>query len=147
MQWTYVSLGLIAGIVLPLQAMMNGRLGQHLGGPVWAATVSFFIGTCGLLVYQLVQRAAVPSAAQFSAVPLWLFAGGFLGAVYVASATIVAPRLGATALFSLVIFGQLVASLLLDHFGVLSAESHPVNFLRVLGVVMVFCGAMLALRY
>lgn len=147
MQWTLVALSVIAGMILPLQALMNGRLGQHLGGPVWAATVSFFIGTLGLLAYQGVQRATIPTLAQVGSVPPWLFVGGLLGAFYVASATIVAPRLGTTALFSLVIFGQLVASLLLDHFGVLSAGSHPVNLMRVLGVVMVFGGAMLALRY
>ncbi len=147
MQWTLVGLSVIAGMILPLQALMNGRLGHHLGGPIWAATVSFFIGTLGLLAYQTVQRANIPSLAQFGSVPPWLFVGGFLGAFYVASATIVAPRLGTTALFSLVIFGQLVASLLLDHFGVLSAGNHPVNIMRVIGVVMVFGGAMLALRY
>jgi len=147
MQWSLIGLGLIAGMILPLQALMNGRLGQHLGGPVWAATVSFFIGTVGLLAYQAVQRASLPTVTQFSSVPAWLYVGGFLGAFYVASATIVAPKLGTTALFSLVIFGQLVASLLLDHFGVLSAANHPVNVMRVVGVLMVFGGAMLALRY
>lgn len=147
MYLTYVILTIAAGAVLPLQALINGRLGQHLGGPLWAASVSFFVGTCSLLLFQALQRAPAPASTQLSGTPFWLFFGGMLGAFYVGSATTSVPRLGATVLVSLLIGGQLVASLLLDHFGVLMRDPHPVTFLRLVGVALLFAGAMLILRF
>lgn len=143
----YVVLSVLAGAALPLQALINGRLGQHIGGAVWAASVSFLVGATALVFFQLVQRTPLPTWPQMSAAPAWVFSGGFLGALYLASATLSVPRLGATALVTLLILGQLVASLLLDHFGVLAHEPHPASLVRIAGVLLVFLGAILVTRF
>jgi bacterial/archaeal transporter family-2 protein len=63
-----------------------------------------------------------------------------VGAGYVAST--IAARLGALNLFAAVIFGQLVCSVLLDHFGVLYREHH-LNAGRFAGVVLLGAGVAL----
>ena len=35
----------LIGAILPLQGLVNARLGTHIGGPVVAAFVSFLVGT------------------------------------------------------------------------------------------------------
>lgn len=142
---TYLIMAAIGGAVLPLQALINARLGVAAGGPVWAATISFLVGSCGLAVFQLLRGAPLPNAAVLTS-PWWVWIGGFLGAYYVAVATFTVPKLGAAALVTLVILGQLVASVLLDHFGVISDQIRPITWQRGLGVLMLFAGAMFVIR-
>lgn len=142
MKILFVAFAMVGGAVLPLQALINARLGGSMNGPIWAATISFAVGTVGLLGYLLAQRAPFPSLSQAATVPAWAWLGGLLGAFYVTAATMTVPKLGAAALISLVILGQMTASLLLDHFGVLSA-GQPVTPVRAIGALMLVGGAML----
>jgi bacterial/archaeal transporter family-2 protein len=56
------------------------------------------------------------------------------------------PSPGQRLRLRLVIFGQLAASLLLDHYGALAAAPHPVNALRLTGATMVLGGALMVLK-
>jgi transporter family-2 protein len=140
-----ISLALIGGAVLPLQALVNARLGAALVNPYWATTVSFVIGTLGLLLYIVLLRQPLPSMSHALSYPWWVWLGGLLGAFYVAVTIITVPALGATALVILIILGQLVAGALLDHFGVLT-ERRPITLERALGIVLVLLGTFLAIR-
>ena len=72
---------MLIGAILPLQGLLNARLGTHIGGPVPAAFVSFLVGTVMLGLYLLATR--TPVALQGSLkLPPWIWAGGVLGAVY-----------------------------------------------------------------
>ena len=107
----YTFLAFIAGAALSLQALVNARLSAGIGGAIWAAAISFFVGGAGLLAVQLATRATWPSMERIAAIPYWVWLGGFLGALYVASVITSVPRLGNTTVFAWVIFGQLAASL------------------------------------
>jgi transporter family-2 protein len=142
----YMLFAFFAGAALSLQALVTARLAAGLGGALWAAAVSFFVGVIGLLTVQLVTRAAWPSLDRIAAIPYWVWCGGFLGAFFVVSVILSVPRLGNTTVFGWVIFGQLAASLLLDHFGVLAATPHPVTALRLVGAALVLGGAVMVLK-
>ncbi|NNG04475.1 MAG: DMT family transporter [Inquilinus sp.] len=142
MPYFFIAFAIMGGAVLPLQALINSRLGGAMNGPVWAATISFAIGTIGLLIFQLAKRTPIPSAEQATSVPAWAWAGGLLGAFYVVAATTTVSRLGAAAMISLGVLGQMLASLLLDHFGVLSG-SQPINLAKVAGALMLLGGVVL----
>jgi len=129
------------GAVLPLQGLVNARLASALHGPVMAAFVSFLVGSVVLGAWLLASRTpwgATPEA-RF---PPWIWLGGVLGAVYVAVFTLLIPRVGAAAAICLAVLGQVVASLLLDHFGVLQAQ-RPADWSRVTGAVLVLLGVLL----
>ena len=69
----------LIGAILPLQGLVNARLGTHIGGPVVAAFVSFLVGTVMLGLYLLATR--TPIALQGSLkLPAWIWAGGVFGA-------------------------------------------------------------------
>lgn len=133
------------GVVLPLQALVNARLAQLTLGPVFAALLSFAVGTLALLAWWLASRPAMPDAALLGRVPWWAWSGGLFGAAFVAGATLMVPRLGAAALICLIVFGQMLGSLLLDHFGVLHARQ-PADATRIVGVLLVAAGALLVVR-
>jgi transporter family-2 protein len=141
----FLLMALVGGTALATQALINARLGTIVGGPVWAATISFFVGSCGLFLFQLLRGAPIPSTSSLSS-PWWLWVGGLLGAYYVAAATFTVTKLGAATLVTLVILGQLLASLLLDHYGVLSETVRPITWQRGFGAALLFVGATLIVR-
>jgi transporter family-2 protein len=110
----------LIGAMLPLQGLVNARLGVQAGGPVAAAFVSFLVGTAMLGLYLLATRTPLTLQGA-SKWPAWIWAGGALGAIYVACFTLLIPRIGAAGMVCLAVLGQVTASLLLDQFGVLQA--------------------------
>lgn len=134
-------MALAIGMMLPLQGLVNARLGAQVGGPVVAAFVSFLIGTVLLGVYLLLTRTplAMGSAGRL---PPWIWTGGLLGALYVASFTLLMPRLGAASLICLAILGQVTASLAFDHFGLLQAPRR-VDPVRITGAVLMIVGVLM----
>jgi transporter family-2 protein len=141
---TLTALVLFAGALLPLQAVINGRLGVQLANPFWASTFQNLIGASLMALVILALRTAPPPAGQIAAVPMWVWIGGFLGAVYVLCALLATPRLGATRAMAAVITGQLVASVALDHFGLLQAR-RPIDLRTLGGLVLLAGGAALIL--
>lgn len=131
----------LIGAILPLQGLVNARLGVHVGGPVVAAFVSFLVGTVMLGLYLLATR--TPIALQGSLkLPAWIWAGGVFGAIYVACFTLLLPRIGAAGMVCLAVLGQVTASLLLDQFGILQTPK-PVDWMRLLGALLVLAGVLL----
>lgn len=136
-----------AGCGLSLQAGVNGRLGAESGQPVWAALASFLIGTVFLLPFTLLPRNGWPPIEQLGAIRWWAWTGGLIGAAYVLSTVVIAPRLGATVFFAIVIAGQIVMALMLDHFGWLGFPRHPLNAMRLLGAALMIAGVFLVRRF
>lgn len=139
-------LGLAAGAGIPVQASINSAAGKALGRPEWAALVNFVVGSVALACLLLVQRAAVPPASAWARAPWWAWTGGFLGAFFVAMTVVLTPRVGVLATLSLMLAGQLVASVLLDHHGLLGLAVRAFTPGRALGVALVVAGAWLVRR-
>jgi len=139
-----LALAILIGMLLPLQALINASLGRQTTGAVFASLVSFVVGSSALMAWWLLSRPSFDAAA-LARVPWWAWTGGLIGAVYVAAATLLIPRMGAAALICLVVFGQVVGSLLLDHFGVLHPRQ-PIDPLRLIGALLVIAGALLVVR-
>ena len=134
----------LIGAILPLQGLVNARLGTHVGGPIAASFVSFVFGTLLLGLYLLATRTPVTlqGALKF---PPWIWAGGFFGAVYVALFTLLMPRIGAAGMVCLAVLGQVTASLLLDQFGILQPQ-RTVDLTRLLGALLVLGGVVLVVE-
>ena len=138
---------LLAGMVLPLQAVINGRLSKEIGSPVLASFVSFFVGTVCLGLYCLATRVALPSAQSPGRLPPWLWMGGMIGALYMVGVVSLVPRLGVSVTMGLVIAGQIVLAACLDHFGLLGLHTHPLNAGRLLGIALLIAGVILVKRF
>ena len=146
MKWIFVFLALIAGAAMPLQAGINLRLRYALADSVWAALISFAVGTLALAVYALATR-PVPTLAMASGAPWWAWLGGMLGAFFVTVTIILAANLGATASMAWLLAGQFAAALVLDHFGLVSYAVRAVSWERVAGVALVIVGALLVNKH
>lgn len=146
MELLLVLLALVAGAGLPVQVGVNAAIGRHLGRPEWAAVVNFAVGLAALAAWTLALRLPVPPLATAARAPWWAWTGGLLGAFYVTSAVILAPRLGVTATLALSVAGQMAAALALDHAGALGAAVRPVGWAQVLGAALLVAGVVLLRR-
>jgi transporter family-2 protein len=139
--WAYLLFALAAGAMLPIQFGINAQLATWVGDSVRAAFVSFVVGTAALLLAVLATTRGWPDRAGDA--PWWVWTGGLLGAFYVVGSIVTAPKLGAATLVALILAGQAIASLLVDHFGWVGFEEHPVTLLRVLGILLLAGGVAL----
>lgn len=146
MHWIYVVIGLVSGVVLPLQAAVNAQLRHVLGSSVLAALVSFVVGTLVLGLYAGLTRVTLVDVRTALLAPWWVWLGGLLGALYVVTAILVTPRLGAAALVAVTVTGQLVAALIMDHWGWLGLPLQPLNGARILGALLLMGGVVLMTR-
>ena len=79
-------------------------------------------------------------------IPWYLWLGGCLGVYAISISIYTAPKLGFLTLSGLIIFGQILMSMLIDHFGLLGSEKTPINWQRFLGGVVIFIGVLLTLQ-
>ncbi len=139
-------LAALAGVCAALQPVINSQLRSGLNSAVWANFVNFFVGIGAIMLTGAILRAPIPQASFAARVPWWGWTGGLLGAAYVGLAILLVPRLGAATFITLLIAGQMFASVLFDHFGVLGLAQRPLDLSRALGVAMVIGGVMLIRR-
>jgi transporter family-2 protein len=142
----YYILAFVAGMALTIQVGVNSTLRRGLGSPVMATFVSFVVGTIGLALFLLLSRASLANRAALASIPAWAWFGGLVGAFYVATTVIVGPRLGSATLLALVVLGQLLAALVIDHYGWIGFPQHPISTLRILGAILLFGGVLLIVR-
>ena len=96
-----------------------------------------------LLAAILILRVPLPYVASLSAAPWWAWTGGCLGAFFVLSSLVLAPKLGAAAFVSTTIVGTMTASLVIDHFGLIAYRVQPITLLRLCGAVLVVTGMIM----
>jgi transporter family-2 protein len=141
--WPYYLFAVAAGAMLPFQFGINAVLARYAESPLRATLVSFVVGTAVLLAAAVVFVRGWPAGERLSAGPWWMWAGGFLGAFYVLGAVVTAPKVGAATLVALILAGQAVASLTVDHFGLVGFEENPITPGRLLGIALVALGVVL----
>ena len=143
MDTIWILLASAAGACIALQAAANGSLRTNLDDPRYAA----FFSICGTILtaglVMLMLRPSPPSAVAMRAAPWWNWIGGPLGALIVLAGAALAPKLGAAAFIAAVVAGQLICSLVLDHFGLMNLPQQGLSVGRIIGAAMVFGGVLL----
>ena len=134
----------LAGIGIPVMAALNGGLGTRLGNPVQAATLLFLLALTVSAVVMLVQPK--PITINMLAVPPHYFLGGLFVAFYVLAVTFIGPKIGVGNAIVLVLLGQTLASVVIDHFGWFGAQQVTLNLSRAMGCVFIVGGVLFARR-
>lgn len=131
------------GAAIVIQAAINSNLRFSLDSAMGAGFVSYLGGTLFMLVGLLVTRQSWPAAATIARVDWLSWTGGFFGAIYVIAAIWLLPRLGATTLLALFVTGQMLASVIMDHYGILGVPQHPADWPRLIGCSLLIVGVVL----
>lgn len=138
-------IGLLAGLILPLQTGVNSRLQRRAGNALNAALISSMVGLVFLYLVCLIsgQSVALPLGTMARA-PWWIWLGGVCGLVFLTGNIVLMPKLGATQTVIFTVTGQILMGLLVDSFGWFRSHVIPMTWLRALGAVLVLGGMLLA---
>ena len=136
-------LPVIAGMTLTIQSGINAQLRSALQHPWLAAFISFAVGTLALGVILVVTKRSFPDASVFSQISWYKYIGGLLGTFFVVVALLSVQRIGASNMIVLIVAGQLVTAVTLDHYGLLGIKPDPVTIQKIAGVMLVLIGAWL----
>lgn len=142
--WPHVFAALV-GAGLTIQIGMNATLRSGVGSPIIATIVNFAVGLLALVVLAMAGGTRL-GPGPVAVVPAWAWLGGLLGAAYVASTTVLGPRLGAATLLALTLAGQMLAALVVDHYGVIGFPQNPVTWPRIAGTILLLAGVLLITR-
>lgn len=140
----WLILGLFTGMMPPMQTAINGALGEETGSFMYAAMISFLVGTTTLLLLSLIieRRLSLKFHTEGIKLKPWHFLGGLLGAAYVAFNALLMPELGATLTMMAAIMGQILMGLLVDQFGLFGLPKQPADLRRLMAVAMIFIGIL-----
>jgi bacterial/archaeal transporter family-2 protein len=142
----WLTLAVAAGGCIAMQAAANGALRHQLGDARYAG----FFSICGTMLtailIMLALRPTMPSLAAIRTAPWWMWIGGPLGTLFVLAGASLTPKLGAASYITAAIAGQVVLSLLLDHFGLMNVPQQGLTLSRMAGGLLVV-GGVLLVRY
>ena len=105
--------------------------------------MSFVVGGLCLLGVYWASGQRLSQLALLQNTPWWMLLGGALGAIFVFGSTLLVPRLGLALMISLVVFGQIIMSLVMDHYGWLGVPLREISLTRLLGAGLVLTGVLL----
>jgi transporter family-2 protein len=135
---------LLVGALIPVQAILNTRLGKQTGGPMMGSMMSFIIGLICLFILNLCMNySAVTQLKPAATSPWYLWLGGVIGAIFVGYITWVNQKQGMTLTFALVVSGQIFISLLMDHYGLLGSTIRTITLEKIIGVLLIIGGLVL----
>jgi transporter family-2 protein len=140
------ALALLGGISVVIQQVLNANLRAELNSAVWSGFMSYLLGLACMVLLAIMLREPIPSPGLVARIPLWAWVGGLFGAIFIALSIIVAHDLGAATLIALLVTGQMIAAIVLDHFGWLGLAQRPIDVSRLIGVCLLVGGVVLIRR-
>ena len=138
-----LTVALVTGAAIAVQALANTRLRVALGTPVWAAIAQFVVGLVLLVGVAVATRQPAPMMGGLARMPLWGWLGGAVGALFIVVSIVLTPRLGTAVTLATITVGQMIAALAPDHYGWLGSPVIRLSLPRVLGAACLLLGIFL----
>ncbi|MBP2654555.1 MAG: rane protein [Firmicutes bacterium] len=133
----YYLLAFLVGLGMAVQTAVNTQLKELIGGPLQASLINVIIAALALtLLLTLTGNINHWEGIGDGGLNWWKLTGGIIGALYLVGMIVSAPQIGPANMFSLIVGGQIVTAIVLDHFGLLGFAVHTVTPLRAMGVGM-----------
>ena len=142
----WILITLLGGAVLPIQAGINAKLGKAAESPLHATAISFIVGLIGLILYIIITKQSF-SLAGIKGAPVYAWLWGLFGAFYVTVVILSFKELGPALTFGLIVAGQMICSVLLEHFKILVAQPNPISMYRLIGVAFVVVGVIIIRKF
>jgi transporter family-2 protein len=115
-------------------------MGQRVGGTAG----SFIIHVSGAILSGLMLFAiGGEKIRDWRTLPWFMLAAGVFGLILYQTINVTLPRLGSTMMVALIIVGQLLVGVIIDHFGLLGVATRHVDAARIFGILALIIGAYL----
>lgn len=142
--WPFI-VALIVGVSQAVQGPINSELSRHVG-QFRAVFVSVLVSVSTVVVVLLVWPQPGSSFAGLSGAPRWALLGGFCGVIALAGIILAVPRIGVAATTAAIVASQVLASAVIDQFGLLHVTPRPITPGRTLGLALLVIAVALVAR-
>lgn len=136
-------IALLSGVLLTLMIMSNSYLSTFTS-PLHASWLTHGIGAVVALIIWLTVKKHLPPPRAGTKMPLWCYLGGIPGAftVLLAAITVNSP-LSLSGSIVLMLTGQIVTGLIIDHFGLMGLTRRKATGRDGLTLLLLFSGCIL----
>ena len=135
-----------AGVSIVIQQALNSNLRTELNSAAWSGFVSYSAGLACMALLVIALREPLPPVGVMAQIPWWAWTGGVFGAIFIGLGIVLVPKLGAATFIALLVAGQMIGSVVFDHFGWLGLAQRPIDLSRVIGVLLLIAGVVLIRR-
>lgn len=138
-----IAIGLMGGIAVGTQAPIAGAMGQRIGGAS-SSLIVHLGGVVASLLLVIARRGE--QIEEWRTLPWYMLGCGAFGLVLYLSLNHTIPRVGATAAIAMLIVGQLLAGMVIDHIGAFGLVARAMDSSRIAALVLLLAGAYLMVR-
>ncbi|GGG09361.1 DMT family transporter [Paenibacillus aceti] len=140
----FILLTVIAGVFFPLQSGFNAELRRNVGSPYLSGGISNLIGAAIMIFIGFLFRKQIPMLVPHtSAGNWWMWGGGVLSAVIVTTMIVAPVRIGYATFISILLSGQIIMAMIIDHFGLFGSDVTPISLRHILGALLLIAGIVL----
>lgn len=133
--------GILVGCVLPLQTSANTKLSDRVGSSFASTLTSFIVSGIFSVILVLVMHQNLNL--HFDLLighPFWVWTSGAFGAICVVGSIIAMPKIGSVQTVIMLVLGQIVTGLLVDHFGFFGTTVNSLTLWKLLGAILLLVG-------
>jgi bacterial/archaeal transporter family-2 protein len=136
-------IGLLGGIMVGIQSPIAGAMSQRVGG----AASSFIVHLSGAVLSGLLLLSRNgENIGAWRALPWYMLVSGIFGVVLYLTLSRTLPELGVGIAATLIIVGQLIVGLLIDHFGWFGVPVRSMDVTRLVAALLLLAGGYLMVR-
>ncbi|HAG43501.1 MAG TPA: EamA-like transporter family protein [Clostridium sp.] len=132
----YKNLALINGVILAIMIFLNGML-ANITGPYMSTLIFHIIGFILIIIISIIKKNR-PS--NLRKLPLMFFLPGILSVITILLNNISIPKIGLTLTIGITLFGQLLMSSLVEHFGLFGMPVNKFKKEKILGFSIISLG-------
>ncbi|EQK44131.1 hypothetical protein C672_0659 [[Clostridium] bifermentans ATCC 638] len=129
-------ISILTGVVLSIMVVLNGDLGNATGNYI-SSVIIHFVGLIGIIILLVVTKSKIKN---LKGIPFYMFSGGLIGILTVLFTNISFTNLGVSLTVSLALLGQLVTSIVIDHFGYFGLEVNKFEKKKTIGFGIIILG-------
>lgn len=131
------------GFLVALMVTANGVLAKG-AGDMFSVLIIHMVGLVAISIILLVTRKKFSS---LRGIPIYLFSAGAIGVFTVLFNNMTINQLGVSLTVAMALFGQSIASVIIDHYGLLGMEVHKFQKEKIVGFLMIGIGIVFLTIY
>lgn len=139
-----IIVGVLSGAAIGLQGPMASIITHKLG--ILESVFIIHLGGAVIALVPLLVFQKGGNLARWRDLPWYVFLAGVFGLVVFAAISYLIPRVGVAPAMMLIILGQVVIGVILDHYGILGAAVRHFSMPKLAGIVIMLAGAWLTIR-
>ena len=129
-------ISIFTGIILAIMISLNGQV-SNIAGNYASSVIIHLVGLFGIILVLIFTKSKVRN---LKGIPFYMFTGGLIGILTVLFTNASFVGLGVSLTVSLSLLGQLVTSLVIDHFGYFNMPVAKFDKKKILGLVIIIAG-------